>query len=569
MKALQKLFPALMTLALLSACTQASSGGSSLAEGFDPDEAPLEERIGERLFKEGRFSQFFFAQFSGNYNEPLDGGDPILSITQTQSVPLPGPFAGQGMSCVVCHRVDENLDDERGSMRSYADFARRTPIPLRGDGRLVTPRNTPPLVNAALPRSVPMFFHYDAEFATMTDLVKATLTGRNHGWLPGEGPTALSHVAQVVRQDAGSDALAEEVAPYSYAQLLSGAADMPEIWQLPEADRLNISEASDEEILEAVAHFIAVYVNNLTFSQDEDGLFDGSPYDRFLINNDLPRAPEAGESEEAYARRLREQLNAREDWDFIVEGEDSSFEFHNQDFQFGEPELAGLKIFLAEPPSLPLSPPLAAAGGIGNCLACHAPPNFTDFKFHNTGVTQDEYDKTHGEGEFQRLFVPGLVQRNQQPAHYLPPNGDNPNGQGRFMAMPSLERLGWTDLGLWNVLGNPFFPTPQAGIKALLCEEMTQHFGELADCSDNNLLIQATARFKTPGLRDLGHGAPFMHNGEFADLSAVLRHYQDFAGRARAGQMRNAPQDFLGMALVEGDLEKLEAFLNSLNEDYD
>ena len=54
------------------------------------------------------------------------------------------------MNCRVCHLVDESPDPGTTGTRTYADFARRSPIPDRGDGRTHTPRNSPPLVNASL-----------------------------------------------------------------------------------------------------------------------------------------------------------------------------------------------------------------------------------------------------------------------------------------------------------------------------------------------------------------------------------------------------------------------------------
>ena len=73
---------------------------------------------------------------------------------------------------------------------------------------------------------------------------------------------------------------------------------------------------------------------------------------------------------------------------------DGNFQFHGpQPFEFGAQELAGLKIFLTEPAIPPTaSPAEEIAGKVGNCLACHAAPNFTDFKLHNTGIAQNEYD---------------------------------------------------------------------------------------------------------------------------------------------------------------------------------
>jgi hypothetical protein len=72
---------------------------------------------------------------------------------------------------------------------------------------------------------------------------------------------------------------------------------------------------------------------------------------------------------------------------------DRTLTFHTKLFEFGATELAGLKIFLRETSTPPTASPAdMAAGLIGNCLACYAAPNFTDFKLHNTGVVQREYD---------------------------------------------------------------------------------------------------------------------------------------------------------------------------------
>src|SRR5262245_23440770 len=103
---------------------------------------PAEVTIGERLFLETRFAQFFAANAT-DVNAPLpDGGDPVVEETETTDAPLAGPFAGQAINCRACHLVDEQLvidplgipDFSEGGMRTYADFARRSPVPEREDG---------------------------------------------------------------------------------------------------------------------------------------------------------------------------------------------------------------------------------------------------------------------------------------------------------------------------------------------------------------------------------------------------------------------------------------------------
>ena len=86
--------------------------------------------------------------------------------------------------------------------------------------------------------------------------------------------------------------------------------------------------------------------------------------------------------------------------------------------------------------------------------------------------------------------------------------------------------------------------------------------------SDAILLKRAIARFKTPGLRDLNHSAPYMHNGQFDTLSDIITFYQDISALARAGTLRNGASQLQGIALLAGDAASLVAFLRSLNEDY-
>lgn len=274
------------------------------------DADPAEVTVGERLFLETRFAEFFArATGSGNVNTPLATGDPVMDLTITTSDPMPGPFAGQSMNCRACHLVDEQVDTTGAGMRTYGDFARRSPIPDRGDGHTMTPRNSPPLVNASLPREQGLLLHFDGEFATMPDLVRATLTGRNYGWLPREGAASIANLARVIRQDDGQGELAAEFGALSYRTLLTGRDPaIPAELRLPRQFRVDVARASDRELFDAVAALIAAYTEHLEFSTDTAGRFTLSPYDVFLATNHLPRAPRDGEAESDYSRRLLRQL---------------------------------------------------------------------------------------------------------------------------------------------------------------------------------------------------------------------------------------------------------------------
>ena len=104
--------------------------------------------LGERLFLETRFAEFL-ARNATDVNAPLAAGDPAVATTETTGASLPGPFAGASLNCRSCHLVDEQLAASGGGMRTYADFARRSPISAREDGHETAVRNSPPLVNAS------------------------------------------------------------------------------------------------------------------------------------------------------------------------------------------------------------------------------------------------------------------------------------------------------------------------------------------------------------------------------------------------------------------------------------
>lgn len=530
-----------------------------------------EEAAGERLFLETRFAQAFkvFVDKGGPINDP-NIGDSVVDTVATVGAPIdPGPFKGLSINCRACHFVDDVVDEPSGGMRSYADFARRSPLQTRADGKTVTVRNSPALVNAALDRPDGVLFHFDAEFNSMEELVAGTFTDRMLGWLPGERAQAIAHIARVVRGDDGKGDLAKEFGDASFRTLFAGTdPSIPEEFRLTSEFRLAIDSATDQEVFDAVVKVVSAYVNGLLFSQSEEsGAPIRSPFDVFLETNGLPQTSNSNESPIDYSRRLLQLVKARESAGtlrFVTSNPnraDGQFQFHSQPFVFGAQELNGLKMFLAEPAALPASPAELAAGKIGNCLACHAAPNFTDFKAHNTGTTQKEYDEIpgHGNGAFMTLAIPALATRT---ADDLPATQQHPAASGRFRAVPSAGTT-LTDLGVWNVFANPDMPNPQAKIRTILCDDQVP-----CPLSDSALLSRAIARFKTPSLRDLSHSAPFMHNGQFATLNDILDFYIDVSDQARAGTLRNGADKLRGIALLDKDVASLTAFLKSLNEDY-
>ena len=559
------------TLLMMAAAGCSSGTPSAPATAVATGTPGAEQAVGERLFMDTRFAQAFkaFLDAGGDVNDP-NAGDPVVDSVETTGAPITAeaPFKGMSMNCRSCHFVDDLLTAPGGGMRTYTDFAVRSPIPDRGDGKTHAPRNSPPLVNAGVDRPGGMLLHFDAEFNSTEDLVAGTFTGRNFGWLPGERAQAIAHIAQVVRDDDGSFDPSGQFDGLSYGILFGGRhSSIPDELRLPPEFRAFITTGSDQEIFDAVVKVVAAYVNGLRFSQAEDnGAPIRSPLDVFLEINGLPQQPDPNESDLDYSRRLRTLVNGLGNPQFVTSNpnrDDGQFQFHSQPFVFGAMELDGLKMFLAEPAAPVASPGEIAAGKIGNCIACHQGANFTDFKLHNTGTTQREYDAIHGAGQFAGLVIPNKAARDANPNQFLPATEAHPAALEPFRAIPSLGSPGVTDLGVWNIFANPDMPAPQTKIRKMLCGDQ-----EPCPLTDAVLLDRAIARFKTPGLRDLSHSAPYMHNGQFNTLTDIITFYRNSSTLARAGTLRNGAPELQGIALLAGDAPSLVAFLRSLNEDY-
>ncbi len=533
------------------------SGSAPSLGGEATKVTPTDDPIGEQLFLDTRFSEYFATHMTG-VNAPLAVGDPIVATVPTANGPLPGPFAGQAINCRSCHFVTEFQGVPNAGNRTYADFTTRSALPLTIGGFDHTPRNAMQMVGTFTPHSGPQFLHFDGEFATGEDLVIGTMTGRNFGWSPAEYDAAIAQIALVVRQDDGSGALAAQRSNgLSYAILFKGTDPrIPAAMLLPPSQRIDVTTATDMQIVNEVAMCIAQYFKDLKFKQDQYDRYVTSPYDLFLNANHLPMQPLVGETKLAYNQRLYQQVLALSNPVYITPS-NGSYQYHAFPFQFGSLELQGLKIFLKA----------AAAGSgddqhAGNCASCHTAPDFTDFGFHATGVSQEEYDGVHGAGAFMALHIPGLAERTASYDLYLPQNRNHPNASEALRRPASAANANYADLGLWNIYQNGDYPNPQANLKAFVC-------GAGQDCTVDMGLASTIAQFKTPMLRDLVDSAPYFHNGSAATFNDVVAFYVRSSALAKEGGLRNAPPQFANMSLSSADTQALVAFLMSITEDYD
>jgi len=122
--------------------------------------------------------------------------------------------------------------------------------------------------------------------------------------------------------------------------------------------------------------------------------------------------------------------------------------------------------------------------------------DFSDFVFHNNGVSQAEYDAANGSGTFMQLYIPDNVTRLASFGLYMPASANHPSAAEAFRHEAVAGSPQYADLGLWNVYLNPDMPNPQPNLKSFVCAS-----GK--DCSADHGLASTIAQFKTPVLRDL------------------------------------------------------------------
>jgi hypothetical protein len=441
--------------------------------------------------------------------------------------------------------------------------------------------------------------------------------------LPSEYNQAVAWVATVIRQDDGTGSLARQYGG-SYARILLGTdPTIPPQFQLSSPYRLDVTTASDEEILNDLAQLIATYLQSFVFARDIYGQHNGSPYDMFLSINNLPQAPDYGENDEDYSKRLLAGVNALQNPIFVTSGM-GSFVYHKQPWIFGAQELQGMKLFLKQTSASNASPAMLArskgyprlllsslfaavvlwtGGGIrsrrvtaailsvtflafcfvwgcgggspsvsqpapraqithtGNCVTCHPAPDFTDHSFHNTGASQEEYDAVHGQGTFASLKVPGYDERQANYDAYLPATPQHPNASSRFEFPPFPTDATKADLGMWNIYANDDFPEPQQQLQSVMCTSG-------APCDPNAVLPNTLALFRTPTIRDLGQTDPYLHTGRKAAIEDVIQFYRDMAALQSGGKLRNGDRALGGISIDDSDAAALAAFLRALNEDF-
>jgi cytochrome c peroxidase len=357
---------------------------------------------------------------------------------------LSNPGANLATSCRSCH-VPPAVS---GGKQQWTDSTPLSVMPAndRG-GKLETNRNTPTLLDATKAGPYPS----DGEYSTLDAYVSHKLASEHLGWRPDDADRAKLEIQALLAYDDGSDPLAEG----TYAE------------QFQVVKSIEVETLTPDAAIAAVVASLTDYLRTVVTNNT-------AAYDAIIYLNRFPEGL-AGEGDTPfdYSGRFFGRV-ANEEGRVLIR-------FPNI---YNEDAYQGLKTFMRVMPTWNSSV-VGEETNIGNCVACHVPPKFTDNKFHNMGVAQMEYDALHGEGAFAKLAP------------------DAPSDKTNSRAVGSDPEK--VDLGRWNI-----------------------------DADEQNV-----GAVKTPKLRNAGGTAPYMHNGAYVSLEDAIRQHITAADLARADKLRN------------------------------
>ena len=165
-------------------------------------------------------------------------------------------------------------------------------------------------------------------------------------------------------------------ARYSWAPIPT----IPPDCMLPPQYRLDVSTATDEQIVDDISQMIAQYMYGPAFQARRRRELLRIALRRLPANQSLANAAARGRDRQQYAAPCFRQVVSLSN-PIYRRRHYGNFQYHAQPFVFGATELAGLKIFLTA---------ARRDQTVRSMREIVRPaiwlPNFTDFQFHNTGV---------------------------------------------------------------------------------------------------------------------------------------------------------------------------------------
>jgi cytochrome c peroxidase len=391
---------------------------------------------------------------------------------------LANPGADFAASCDSCHR--SGPDPRGGAEHFFSDGTPRSLMPGRGTVvQETTLRNTPALLDLDHATRLGL----DGRYGSLDDLLREKLVSPHLGWKESDRARAIANLHHVLLDDQETDYRALYQAAY----------------------RVDVESLTEEQAYDWVVRALANHVREILSERT-------SLWDAFADINRIPAAPSSGEPPKHYGGRIHGRIGNQEGRVLIKRPRGFSAEAYE-----------GFKTFFRA----------EGTASVGNCVACHVPPSFSDYRFHNTGISQVEYDSLHGKGAFARLAIPGSEARRPVASFLAVPKKDDPNR---------------ADLGYWNWIDLASAP------------ERT------SEESDADLLRRMAGAFRTPNLRNLPRTGPYMHNGAYATIEDALRAKLEISRRAQAGELFGIDSEYEVMRLADGDIHPLAEFLRSLDE---
>ncbi|MEM1247412.1 MAG: cytochrome c peroxidase [Acidobacteriota bacterium] len=392
-------------------------------------------------------------------DEEIDPAKVALGERLFQDLNFTNQAADYGASCAGCHATGSSIQGR--TARAWNDY---TPTSLTAK-KATTLRNTPSLLGSASRQ----YLGWDGAHQDLAELIFEKLVGTQLGWEPKDRDRALAAVHFTLLEEGSGGGTGP-----TYAESFEAAYGMA------------LEAVGVEQAVRLGAGAIADYVRSIEPTNT-------APWDAFAEMNRFD-TPNEGEDPKDFAYGVWSRIGNQEGRRLIKRPKGFSADAY-----------LGFRTFFRVDDVEP--------GAVGNCVTCHVPPNFTDDRFHNVGISELEYDEVHGAGSAAKLELPG--QASQLTA-----------------SRPTADAAAAIDLGRFNV------------------EPSRENAGA----------------FRTPGLRRSSGTDPYMHNGRYETLADAVRAHATAAAKARAGELPWADEELKILQIEEQDIVQLVAFLEQLNE---
>jgi cytochrome c peroxidase len=229
-------------------------------------------------------------------------------------------------------------------------------------------------------------------------------------------------------------------------------------------------------------------------------------------------------------------------FDEFMEGDDDALELE---------QLLGLLAFLRRIDST--DPVFTSEIGVGNCVACHAGPEFTEAAFTSLFADEDE---------------PELLEVEEMPELVL---GELVVGDETAMLDVGFSNIGvrptGDDLGRGGEAnGFPLSFSRQALLGLSFAPELPDCGGPGEEECPENQRVAVDGTFKVPGLRNVALTGPYFHNGGEATLEDVVEFY-DRRGNYGDDNIADLERNMARITITELDEDPLVEFLEALTDE--